>query len=147
MNSIGSQLYILKPTILLLLFLFPACGETEEQVEQTPPPVIMIDPPPPDTGYNPENEDAFEYTVWREYSELATQVPRRLADSVLRSVTSSSPDPWVIKKRLKQELEKLNRLQDTIARYTLHDKYNISYDSIQAIIEEVEGKIKRGEIE
>jgi len=53
----------------------------------------------------------------------------------------------VIKKRLKQELEKLNRLQDTIARYTLHDKYNISYDSIQAIIEEVEGKIKRGEIE
>ncbi len=133
---------------LFLPLLFLACSEEKDPVEKPAPEMVRIDPPPPvDTGYNPANEDAFEYTIWREYVELATQVPKRKADSVMRSVTGSNSDPRTVRKRLKEELDQLNALQDTIARFTIHDKYDISYDSIQAILDEVDGKIKRGEIE
>lgn len=133
---------------LFLPLLFLACSEEKDPVEKPAPEMVRIDPPPPvDTGYNPANEDAFEYTIWREYVELATQVPKRKADSVMRSVTGSNSDPRTMRKRLKEELDRLNALQDTIARFTIHDKYDISYDSIQAILDEVNGKINRGEIE
>ena len=133
---------------LFLPLLFLACSEEKDPVEKPAPEMVRIDPPPPvDTGYNPANEDAFEYTIWREYVELATQVPKRKADSVMRSVTGSNSDPRTVRKRLKEELDQLNALQDTIARFTIHDKYDISYDSSQAILDEVDGKIKRGEIE
>ena len=144
MNCFHKRTIAFFPLLLLLLI---ACDEAKELEETPSPPIVMIDPPPPDTGYNSANEEAFEYTIWREYSELATQVPKRKADSVMKSVTSSTSDIRLVGKRLKEELGKLNALQDTLARYTIHEKYSISYDSIQAIIDEVEEKIKRGEIE
>ena len=145
-NNLSTYRQILLLPLLLFSF---SCEDTPEQTEEAPKPpkIVWVDPPPPDTGYNPANESAFEYTIWREYSELATQVPKRSADSVMKSVIQSSPDPRNVKKKLKEELAKLNALQDTLARYTIHYKYNISYDSIQAIIDEVEEKIKRGEVE
>lgn len=110
--------------------------------------MVIIEPPPlADTAYNPENEVVFEYTIWKEYAHLATQVPKEAADSVMRAITQSSPDPRRVRQQLKDGLARLNARQDTLARYTIEQKYGISQDSIQAIIVEVEAKLKSGEIE
>ena len=136
------------PLLLIPFLLLIACSEQKEEVEEKQPEMVIIDPPSlSDTGYNPENEEVFEYTIWKEYANFATQVPKEAADSVMRAATKSSPDPRLVRQRLKDGLARLNARQDTIARFTIHEKYNISYDSIQAIIDEVEAKLKTGEIE
>ncbi|MGE3802031.1 MAG: hypothetical protein AB7H80_13500 [Candidatus Kapaibacterium sp.] len=134
--------------LLILPILLLACGEEKEDATEKAPEMVIIEPPPlADTAYNPENEVVFEYTIWKEYAHLATQVPKEAADSVMRTATQSSPDPRLVRQRLKDGLARLNARQDTLARYTIEQKYGISQDSIQAIIVEVEAKLKSGEIE
>ena len=138
------------PLLLSGLLVLAACGEKEEMPEEEKDaPIVIVEPPPlADTNYDASNEDAFEYTIWSEYRHLATQVPKNVSDSALGAINAAAQkNPRLMKKMIEEELARHGRKQDTLARYTIHEKYNISYDSIQAILDEMQAKRDRGEID
>lgn len=76
-------------------------------------------------GYDSANAENFQRVVYMEYADLGIQIPKRVADSILRSTPME---------RIESAMTARLQQQDTIARRQLAAKYGVSLDSIEAIL-------------
>ena len=121
--------YLLALSIMLALASLVSCGD-DDRGEPTPTPEPVdsgqaVVPMKPDTGYVPGSGVSFEESLYRQYARLAVGLPRSEMDSILRSTPPTE---------IEQQMSLRLQAQDTIARGRLADKYNISRDSVDAIL-------------
>jgi hypothetical protein len=81
--------------------------------------------------FNPQNIEGFHELVYREYAGAALALPKKTMDSIMRS--TNPPD-------IEKVMTRYLHGQDTIARKKLAAKYNITVDSLNAIITSREKK-------
>lgn len=117
----------------LLLVLLLACNETREPAQPSPDTVAA------DTaaqGSEPlvlrregpvSAAEAFEVAVYNEFAHAATAVPRRVTDSLFR-LHKRNP------RKLEAEMSAYLKRLDDQTRERLAGKYNITVDSVNAIL-------------
>lgn len=134
------QLLIFPIALGLVLF---ACSEEKDVAEETPA-VDTVIPlsslAPPDAGTGAPSQAVFDDVIYREYAQLATQLPKKQNDSLLKAVIKNTEDPSKIKDELQKAIGPLRERQDSIARRTLAVKYGISLDSVNGTISRMKSK-------
>lgn len=76
-------------------------------------------------GYDSANAENFQRVLYMEYADLGIQIPKQVADSILRSTPIEKMES-AMTVRIQQ--------QEAIARRQLAAKYGISLDSVEAIL-------------
>jgi hypothetical protein len=76
-------------------------------------------------GFDSANAAVFHHIVYREYAGLAVSLPKKVADSILKTTPME---------KIQDAMQARMDRQDSIARAQLAAKYKITTDSVEAIL-------------
>jgi hypothetical protein len=120
---------VLVSLLTLGLVAVAACGDRKPESPNQNDSTVAVPLPMQGArtpGYDPANKENFEQVVFKEYSHLAVQLPRRVMDSIVKSTKNPA--------QIEQQMMIRMQRQDSTARTSLAAKYGISRDSVDAIL-------------